>query len=135
MVSISLPARIASAAACFAGFPGAVAREARLRGLTRQAIHGRAARFVAACEAELGPGPSRAELIAENQELRRENRELRARLAGAVEFPAARRREFVVYAVAMGLSLNQVVELLTRILGGAAPGRSTVHRWAAAAAW
>lgn len=134
MVSISLPARIASAAAYFSETSGAVAAEASRRGLTRQAVHGQAVRFVAAVESELRRGPSRADLLREVGGLRRENRELRERLKTAVEFPEPRRREFAVHAVAMGLSLNQCVELLVQVLGAAAPGRSTVHRWAAAAA-
>ena len=134
MVSISLPARIASAAAYFSEAPGAVALEARRRGLTRQAVHGQAVRFVAVVESELRPGPSRAELLREVGELRRENRELRARLKTVVEFPEPRRREFAVHAVAMGSSLNQIVDLLALVLGDAAPGRSTVHRWVDAAA-
>jgi hypothetical protein len=74
-------------------------------------------------------GPTRAELIEQNQQLRHENGQLRDWLAGTVEFPASKQRQFSVTATAMGLSLNRVLDLLRLILGKpACPGRSTLHR-------
>src|SRR5262249_6288973 len=46
-----------------------------------------------------------------------------------------KQQQFAVTALAMGLSLNQILVLLAVLLGGqAAPGRSPVHRWVQAAA-
>lgn len=134
MVSIPFPDLVASAAACLSGRSGAVTSEARRLGVSRQAVHGRAARLGRIFDVGAAPGPSRADLARQNEELRRENCELRARLGAAVEFPEPRRREFAARAVALGLSLDQVVDLLRSILDGAAPARSTVHRWVVAAA-
>src|SRR5262249_57847346 len=56
-------------------------------------------------------------------------------LSKPIECPRAKQQQCAVTALARGLSLNQIVVLLTILLGGAAtPGRSTVHRWGQAAA-
>ena len=79
--------------------------------------------------------PTREELIQENEALRRENAQLWDWLFQTIEFPLAKQQEFAVTALAMGLSLNQILALLAILLGTAAcPGRSTVHRWVQAAA-
>jgi hypothetical protein len=85
--------------------------------------------------AEHQGGPTRAELLEQNQHLRRENAQLWDWLAQTIEFPTAKRGEFAITAAAMGLSLNQILVLLALILGKqACPGRSTVHRGIKAAA-
>jgi len=84
--------------------------------------------------AEHQGGPTRAELVEQNQHLRQENAQLWDWLAQTIEFPTFKQREFAITAAAMGLSLNQVLVLLTLILGKpACSGRSTVHRWIKAA--
>ena len=67
----------------------------------------------AAVEAEHSGGPTRAELIQENSDLRQEKR-LWEWLAQTVEFPPDKQHEFTVTATAMGLSLNQILVLLAR---------------------
>ena len=90
---------------------------------------------LAAVEAQHDGGPTRDELIRQNEALRRENAQLWDWLAQTIEFPPTKQTEFAVTALAMGLSLNQILALLTILLGGrATPSRSTVHRWAQAAA-
>ena len=97
-------------------------------------IYDHAQKVQAAVEDAHDGGPTRAELIEQNQHLRQENAQLWDWLAQTIEFPPSKQREFSVTAAAMGLSLNQVLVLLALILGKqACPGRSTLHRWIKAA--
>jgi hypothetical protein len=101
---------------------------------SRQTVYDHAAKVQAAVEGEHQGGPTRAELIQENEDLRQENARLWDWLAQTVEFPPSKQQEFTVTAVAMGLSLNQVLTLLALILGAQArPGRGTLGRWVQAA--
>ena len=130
MSTVSVVLFIANAAARFLGHHGAVTRQAYEQGCSRQTIYNRASEVVEAIRARLSDGPSRERLLCENQALRRENGQLWGWLNQTIEFPRAKQQEFGVRAMAMGLSLNQIVELLILLLGvKAAPGRSTVHRW------
>jgi hypothetical protein len=134
MLKISFVTWIANAAAALTGAYGDVTRQAGVADWSRQTIYDHAQKVQAAVEGAHDGGPTRAELIEQNQRLRRENAQLWDWLAGAVEFPPSQQREFSVTAVAMGLSLNQVLVLLGLILGKpACPGRSTLHRWVQAA--
>ena len=125
---------IANAAARFLGHHGAVTEQAQQAGCSRQCVYDHAHKVLAAVEAQHGGGPTREDLIPQNEALRRENAQLWAWLFQTIEFPLAKQQEFALTALAMGLSLNQIVVLLAILLGVAtAPGRSTVHRWAQAA--
>jgi hypothetical protein len=126
---------IANAAARFMGPHGAVTEQAQQAGCSRQCVYDHAQKVLAAIEAEHAGRPSREQLIQENAALRRENAQLWDWLFQTIEFPLANQQQFAVTALAMGLSLNQILALLAILLGTAAcPGRSTVHRWAQAAA-
>jgi hypothetical protein len=126
---------IANAAACFLGPRGAVTHHAQEAGCSRQCVYDHAEKVLAAVEAEHSGGPTREELIQENDVLRRENAQLWDWLFQTIELPPAKQQEFAVTAMAMGLSLNQILVLLAILLGAAAaPGRSRVHRWGQAAA-
>jgi hypothetical protein len=126
---------IANAAARFLGPRGAVTHHAQQAGCSRQCVYDHAQKVLAAVEAEHSGGPTREELTRENEALRRENAPLWDWLFQTIEFPPAKQQQFAVTALAMGLSLNQILVLLTILLGArAAPGRSTVHRWVQAAA-
>jgi len=73
-------------------------------------------------------------LLQENQELRRENDRLWDCSPRRLSLAQAKQRQFSVLAIAMGLSLSQIRDLLALILGTkAAPARSTIHRWGLAA--
>jgi hypothetical protein len=134
MLKIPFVTWIANAAAALTGAYGEVTRQAELADCSRQTIYDHAQKVQAALEDAHDGGPTRADLIAQNQQLRHENAQLWDWLAPTIDFPPSRQREFSVTAVAMGLSLNQVRVLLTLILGTpACPGRSTVHRWIKAA--
>src|SRR4051812_6892919 len=135
MLTIPFATWIANAAAGLTGISGAVTRQAAVADWSRQTISDHAQKVPAALEDAHDGGPTRATLIEQNQQLRHENARLRDWRAEAIEFPRSQQREFSVTAVAMGLSLNQVLVLLTLVLGKQArPGRSTVHRWIQAAA-
>jgi hypothetical protein len=134
MLKIPLATWIANAAAGLTGSYGDVTHQAEVAECSRQTIYDHAQKVQAAVEDAHDGGPTRAELIEQNQHLRRENAQLWDWLAQTIEFPMAKQCEFAVTAAAMGLSLNQVLVLMTLILGQqACPGRSTVHRWIKAA--
>jgi hypothetical protein len=126
---------IANAAAALTGTYGDVTTQAEVADCSRQTVYDHAHKVQAALLDAHDGGPTRAELIAENQRLAQENAQLWDWLAQTVEFPVAKQHEFVVTATAMGLSLNQALVLLALILGiQACPSRSTLHRWIKAAA-
>ena len=135
MRTIPFVAWIANAAARFTGPHRAVTEQAQKSGCSRQCVYNHARQVMAAVEAEHSGGPTREELIRDNEALRRENAQLWDWLFQTIEFPLVKQQEFAVTALAMGLSLNQLGVLLAILLGTqACPGRSTLHRWAQAAA-
>lgn len=135
MLKIPFATWIANAAAGLTGLYGDVTRRADVADCSRQTIYDHAHKVQAAVEDAHDRGPTRADLIEQNQQLRHENAQLWVWLAQTIDFPPSRQREFSVTAAAMGLSLNQVLVLLALILGRqACPGRSTLHRWIKAAA-
>jgi hypothetical protein len=129
MLKIPFVTWVANAAAALTGSYRDVTRQAEVADCSRQTIYDHAHKVQAAVEDAHDGGLTRAELIEQNRQLRRENAQLRDGLAQTIEFPPSQQREFSVTAVAMGLSLNQVLALLALILGKqACPGRSTLHR-------
>jgi hypothetical protein len=134
MCTITCVRWIANAAARFSGTHGAVSSQARRADCSRQTIYDQARKVQDAVEAEHSGGPSRQQLLEQNQALRQENAHLRSRLNHAIEFPQAKQQEFAAHARAMGLSLNQIAALLMVFLGAKqAPARSTIERWVQAA--
>ena len=134
MFKIPLATWIANAAARLTGTQGDVTHQAQAADCSRQTVYDHARKVQAAVEAQHAGGPTRAELLEQNKQLRRENAQLWDWLAQTIEFPLSLQHQFTVTATAMGLSLNQVLVLLALILGTkACPGRSTVHRWIQAA--
>src|SRR5262245_10916481 len=130
MLKIPFVTWIANAAAGLTGIYGDVTRQAEVADCSRQTIYDHARKVYAAVEDAHDGGPTRAQLIEQNQHLGQENAQLWDWLAQTIDFPPSKQREFSVTASAMGLSLNQVLDLLALILGKrACPGRSTLHRW------
>jgi hypothetical protein len=134
MLKIPFVTWIANAAAALTGTYGDVTRQAEVADCSRQTIYDHAQKVQTALEGAHDGGPTRAELLAQDQQLRHENAQLWDWLAQTIEFPPSQQREFSVTAAAMGLSLNQILVLLGLILGTeTSPGRSTLHRWIQAA--
>lgn len=137
MRSIPIIVRIANAAACLAGAYGAVVERARLCDCSRQTIYNQGREVLDAVAAfdrrdrRDAPRERREEL----DRLRRENQTLWDWVDRAVEFDRDQQWRFAATAAAMGLSVSQVRDLLALILGdSAAPSRSAIGRWTAAAA-
>lgn len=134
MCTLSITRWIVDAAARFSGRRGAASRQAEQSNCSRQTIYDHGRKVLLAVTNEHSGGPSRQQLLEQNQVLRQENAQLRNRLNHAIEFPQSKRQEFSATARAMGLSLNQIVALLVVILGQkSSPGRSTIERWVQAA--
>ena len=76
MFTIPMTRYIANAAARFSGRNGAVTRQAQIQGCSRQTVYNHASEVVEAIQVEHSDGPSREQLLRENQELRRENNQL-----------------------------------------------------------
>jgi hypothetical protein len=135
MCTISFVGWIANAAARLVGRRGAVTEQAKMARCSRQSVYDHAGKVKAAVEAEHGGGgPTRAELVEENEARRQENTQLWGWLSQTIELPLAKIQEFAVTAVAMGLSNSQVRALLAILQGAkASPSRSTIHRWVKAA--
>src|SRR5262249_40131183 len=93
---------IANAAARLTGHHGAVIQQAQLSGCSRQCVYDHAQKVLAAVEAEHQGGPTRADLLRENQALRQENAQLWDWLFQTIEFPLAKQQQWVVTALAMG---------------------------------
>ena len=85
---------ISNAAARFSGIRGAVSIQARRVGCSRQAIYDQARKVHGAVQAEYSAGPTREELIRENQALRCENAQLWEWVDRAVEFTLAKQQKF-----------------------------------------
>ena len=86
MCFIPLALWISNAAARISGIRGAVSIQARRVGCSRQAIYDQARKVHGAVQAEYSGGPTREELIRENQALRCENAQLWEWVDRAVEF-------------------------------------------------
>src|SRR2546423_40427 len=107
---------IGNAAAVLCGPFGAVTRQARQAGCSRQAAYDHAQRVQQAVTDAQSAGPTRELLLEENQHLRAENRQLWEWLQEALEPSEAQQRRFTATAAALGLSLGQTLQLLAVLL-------------------
>jgi hypothetical protein len=127
---LSVSSWIGNAAAVLCGGFGAVTNRARQAACSRQTVYDHAARVEQAVADLVDGKPTRQELLAESEHLRRENGELWEALAGSISFPVLKQQQFTVTAVAMGLSLSQALVLLGIVLPvSACPSRATIGRW------
>jgi hypothetical protein len=144
MFKLPLCRWIGNAAAVLLGCHGDVSKAARDANCSRQSVYDHAQRVEQAlAEAQL-PGPSRAELLTQFEQLHQDNALLRQQLAQRTEFielDEARRQRLAVKASAMGISLTQTEELFDALLDGQPPAvcakpkpsRATLGRWVLAA--
>src|SRR3954469_13067168 len=127
MSNLSVPLRLASAAAVFCGRYGDVTHLANDRGVFRQTLY-REAHAVARA---LDPDPDSAVLAQLRQRLAQalaEQTRLQQQLAQATVVDADKQAEFASTAQALGVSLSAARALLGVLLGQAAPSVARLGR-------
>jgi hypothetical protein len=137
MAKLSLLAWIGNAAAVLLGRHGEISAQARSCGCSRQTAYDHADKVQQALTDARQPGPGRADLLRQVEQLRQENRQLREQLAGRIELDQPRRRRLAATTSAMGLSLSQIEDLFSVLLDGqpqdagrtAPPSRAAIGRW------
>ena len=122
---------IGNAAAVLTGAFGAITQQTQQAGCSRQVAYQHADKVQQAVEDAQLPGPSREELLRENQRLTEENRQLWQALDDSIDLPRDRQQRFAVTAAACGVSLSTTRVLLALLLGQRAPSRATLGRWVA----
>jgi hypothetical protein len=118
MITLSLRTLVRNAAAVFSGGYGAVTRQARQAGCSRQTVYDHA-RQVEQRLQPVAPATPPAEVPAPTPQ-------------PPLDGPTV--RHLAVTAFAMGISTRQIEDLLRVILGESGPDHSTIARWAAEAA-
>jgi hypothetical protein len=118
MVTLSLRTLVRNAAAVLSGDYGAVTRQARQAGCSRQAVYDQARQLERRLQ-PAGPATPPAEALAPAPQL---------------PLDASTVRRLAVTAFAMGIGTRQIEDLLRVILGESGPDHSTIARWAAEAA-
>jgi hypothetical protein len=118
MSTLSLRTLVRNAAAVFSGDYGAVTRQARQSGCSRQTIYDQARQLERRLR-PADPATPPAEVLAPTPQ-------------PPLDGPTLRR--LAVTAFAMGISTRQIEDLLRVILGDSGPDHSTIARWAAEAA-
>jgi hypothetical protein len=121
---------IGNAAAVLFGRHGDVTHQAQQAGCSRQAAYDHADKVQeAVADAQL-PGPSRAALREEIDRLKAQVAALQRQREGTLILDQDQRQRLTVTTSAMGLSLRQIREVFTILLGkDKAPGRATLGRW------
>src|SRR3954470_17045180 len=118
MTTLSLRTWVCNAAAVFAGRYGAVTRQARQAGCSRQTVYEHARQVERRLEPPAPASPPAPVPIP----------------APAPRLDEPTRRRLAVTAFAMGLSTRQIEDLLRVIVPDDAPDHSTIGRWVARAA-
>ncbi len=117
MTTLSLRTWVCNAAAVFAGAYGAVTRQARQAGCSRQTVYEHARQIERRWE-PAAPASPQAEVPI-------------PALAPAAVLDEPTRRRLAVTAFAMGVSTRQIEDLLRVILAEGGPDHSTIARWVA----
>ena len=115
MTTLSLRTWVCNAAAVFAGRYGAVTRQARQAGCSRQTVYEHARQVERRLEPPAPASPPAPVPIP----------------APAPRLDEPTRRRLAVTAFAMGLSTRQIEDLLRVILADDGPDHSTIARWVA----
>jgi hypothetical protein len=133
MPTLSVLTWIGNAAAVLTGAFGAITRQTQQAGCSRQVAYQHAHKVQQAVKDAQLPGPSREQLLQENQRLAEENRQLWQALEDSIDLPRERQQRFAVSAAACGVSLSTTRVLLDLLLDQRAPSRATLGRWVAGA--
>jgi hypothetical protein len=119
MITLSIRDVVRNAAAVFSGVYGAVTRQARQAGCSRQTVYDHARQVQRRLQQPAEPETLPAEVPVPTPPL-------------PLDGPTVRR--LAVTAFAMGISTRQIEDLLRVLLGDSGPDHSTIARWAAEAA-
>src|SRR3954449_1917333 len=120
MATLSLRTWVCNAAAVFAGRYGAVTRQARQAGCSRQTVYEHARQVEQRLEPPAPASPPAPAPVPAP--------------APAPRLDEPTRRRLAVTAFAMGVSTRQIEDLLRVVLGDSGPDHSTIARWVADAA-
>jgi len=112
MARLPIVSWIGNAAAVLTGTWGAVSRQAKDAGCSRQTAYEHAEKVEAAVRDAAGGGPSREQLQEQRRQQAAEIAALKKRLDAATEFPEHEQQRFAATATAMGLRYAQARELL-----------------------
>jgi hypothetical protein len=135
MRTLSVLTWIGNAAAVLLGRHGDVTEQAERAGCSRQAAYEQATKVQQAITDAQLPGPSRAELLADNQRLRQQLADTRPLPLPGLVLDKERQRHLAARAAAMGLSYTQTEELLAVLLPlDQVPDHATIGRWVGQAA-
>lgn len=135
MIRLPMVAWIGNAAAALCGRWGSVSQQAREARCSRQTVYEHARRVKQALAQIHQGGPALEELQRDNARLRQENQRLQEAQEKAILFPEAKQQEFTAIASAMGVSLEQIRQLLSIVLPeNRCPSRSKLGRWLTASA-
>jgi len=130
MTKLSLLTRLGNAYAALLGKHGDISQQARDARCSRQTVYDHAQQVQQALADAQLPGATRAQLLDDNRRLRDENRQLWDWLAQTIDCPPSQQQHFTATATAMGLSLTQILTLLTILLPPERlPSRATLGRW------
>jgi len=116
MITLSLRTLVRNAAAVFSGSYGAVTRQAKAAGCSRQTVYDHARRVEQRLQPPV-PAPAPTPTPTE------------APVPPPAALDAPTRRRLAVTAFALGLSTRQIEDLFRVILGDDAPDHSTIGRW------
>jgi hypothetical protein len=135
MRTLSVLTWIGNAAAVLCGRHGSVTAQTQQASCSRQAAYEHAAKVTQAVEEAHLPGPTRAQLLAENQRLRQQLAQLQQHAADAIDLSKERQKQLATKASALGLSYTQTEELLAVLLpANRVPDHATIGRWVGQAA-
>jgi hypothetical protein len=127
MCILSVPQRVASAAAVFCGRYGDVTRLAHQRGVFRQTLYREAHAVARALDPEPVP-PAQADWRQRLAQAQAEQTRLRQQLAQATVLDDAKQAAFASTAQALGVSLSASRALLAVLMGKAAPSVARLGR-------
>jgi hypothetical protein len=116
MFRLPIVSWIGNAAAVLSGGWGAVSRQAKKSGCSRQTAYEHAEKVQRAVRDAAGGEPSREQLQEQVRQQATEIAALKKQLGNTTEFPEPEQQRFAATATAMGLSYSQTRELLKIVI-------------------